>query len=59
MLRYLELYRTICRTFGFRLRPVGTFGLIGVQRSINAVSGALDHVLAPAFRERPTRVRAR
>ena len=53
MLRYLRLYRTICRTFGFRLRPVGTFGLIGAQRAVNGVAGALDHLLYPGFRQQP------
>lgn len=57
MLRYLRLYRLINRTFGFRLRPVGSFGLLGLHRLINAATRGLDHVLYPRIRrtaiERP------
>ncbi len=52
MLKYLRLYRTICRTFGWRLRPLATFGMLGVQRTVNLATRAADHVLYPAFRKR-------
>ena len=52
MLRYLRLYRSICRTFGFRLRPVGTFGLLQLHRLINGATRGLDHLLYPSFRKR-------
>ena len=35
MKKYLNLYRIILKTFGFKLRPVGTFGLIQLHRLIN------------------------
>jgi hypothetical protein len=53
MRRYLQLYRTIGRTFGFRLRPLGTFGLLGAQRAFNTAAGALDQIFYPGFRQQP------
>ena len=35
MMKYLNLYRIILKTFGFRLRPMGTFGLLQLHRIIN------------------------
>jgi hypothetical protein len=31
---YLELYRTINKTFGFRLRPLGTFAILQLRQAI-------------------------
>jgi hypothetical protein len=50
--KYLRLYGIILRTFGFKLRPLGTFLLLQVHRVINGVTRALDYVLFPAFRGR-------
>ena len=52
MMKFLNLYRIILKTFGFKLRPLGTFLLLQVHRAINATTRALDHVLFPAFRRR-------
>jgi len=53
VLRYLRLYRTILRTFGFRLRPLGTFGLLQLHRLLNATTRGMDHLLYPAIRRQP------
>lgn len=53
MWKYLKLYRTIWRHFGFRLRPFGTFGLIQLRHLVNAATRGLDHVVAPGFRRLP------
>lgn len=53
MTDFLSLYALQNRTFGFHLRPVGTFGLIGLQRAINAVTTGLDDVLFRGWRETP------
>ena len=50
MLKYLDIYRTIVRNYGFRLRPLGTFGLMQVRRAIDATTRGLDHLLFPGFR---------
>ena len=50
MLRYLRLYRTILRTFGFRLRPLGTFGLLQLHRLLNATTRGVDHLLYSSIR---------
>ena len=55
MLRYLRLYRTILRTFGFRLRPVGTFGLLQLHRLLNDTTRGVDHLLYPAIRSKQIR----
>ena len=53
MMKYLNLYRIILKTFGFKLRPLGTFGLLQFHRLINGSTRALDHLLYPDFRETP------
>ena len=53
MMKYLNLYRIILKTFGFKLRPLGTFGLLQLHRLINGSTRALDHLLYPGFRETP------
>ncbi len=52
MIRYLRLYRSICRTFGFRLRPIGTFLLLQLHRLINGVTRGLDHIFFPSIRKK-------
>ena len=50
MLKYLDIYRTIVRNYGFQVRPLGTFGLIQVRRVIDLATRGLDHLLFPGFR---------
>ena len=52
MLRYLRLYRTIIRTFGFRVRPIFTFLLKQIHRLISGGTRGLDHVVYPGFKKR-------
>ena len=52
MIRYLSLYRSICRTFGFRVRPLFTFLLLQLHRLINGTTRGLDHIFFPAIRKR-------
>jgi len=51
MMKYVNLYHIILKTFGFKLRPLGTFGLLQVHRLINGSTRALDYALHPAFRD--------
>ncbi len=48
VLRYANLYRVISKTFGLRLRPVGTFGLIQLQHALTSATMGLDRVLYPS-----------
>lgn len=52
MTQYLELYRIIIKTFGFQLRPVGTFALKQLHALLNGATRAADHVLVPSFKRR-------
>jgi hypothetical protein len=52
MLKYLRLYGTILRTFGFRLRPLVTFVLMGFHRLFSGTTRGLDHLFFPAIRRR-------
>lgn len=52
MLRYLRLYLSIIRTFGFRLRPIFTFLLKQVHRLISVSTRGADHLFFPGFRRR-------
>lgn len=51
MMKFLNLYRIILKTFGFRLRPVGTFCLLMIHRFINWLTRALDYVFYPGFQK--------
>jgi len=53
MKKYLNLYRIILKTFGFKLRPLGTFGLLQLHRLINGSTRALDSVLYSGFEKIP------
>ena len=53
MSHYLRLYRTISKTFGARLRPLGTFAALQLRQGISAVTLGLDHVFFPAVRTEP------
>lgn len=50
MARHLRTYRAILKTFGLRLRPVGTFGLLQAHRLLNGATRALDELLVPEVR---------
>lgn len=52
-MKYLRLYLLILRTFGLRVRPLGTFLLLALQRMVQAVTGAADHLLHPTFSRQP------
>ena len=53
MSRYLNLYRTISKTFGTRVRPIGTFAALQVREGISAATMAADNVLFPAVKSQP------
>jgi len=53
VIRYAQLYRVILKTFGLRLRPIGTLGLIGLQHAINASTMTLDRLLFPGVATLP------
>jgi omega-hydroxy-beta-dihydromenaquinone-9 sulfotransferase len=53
MTKYLRIYRTITRNFGFTMRPVGTFSMLQLRNVIHGVTRGLDHVLYPGFRKVP------
>ena len=48
---YLRLYRTINKTFGFWLRPLGTFLILQVRQAISATTLGLDHLVYPRHRK--------
>ena len=53
MKRYLDVYRIILKTFGFRVRPVGTFAVKQAHSLINAATLAADRIVAPSFQQEP------
>ena len=53
MSRYLQLYRTISKTFGTRLRPVGTFAALQVRQGISAATMGLDRLVYPQVADQP------
>ncbi|HET7666570.1 MAG TPA: sulfotransferase, partial [Mycobacterium sp.] len=48
---YLRLYRVINKTFGFRLRPLGTFFVLQLRQAISAATLGLDHIFYPRHRK--------
>jgi hypothetical protein len=48
---YLRLYRTIGKTFGVWVRPVGAFLLLQVRQAISATTLGLDHLFYPSHRK--------
>lgn len=50
--RYRQLYRTINKTFGFRLRPLGTFLVLQIRQAISAATLGLDHLVYPRHRKK-------
>ncbi|MCU0689868.1 MAG: sulfotransferase [Polyangiaceae bacterium] len=53
MRKYIELYRTILRTFGFKIRPIGTFALLQAHGVLNRSTLWLDGLLYPQLRTTP------
>lgn len=53
MNHYLQLYRAINKSFGFRLRPLGTFVVLQVRQAISAATLGLDRVLFSKYRQQP------
>ncbi|APE17384.1 sulfotransferase [Mycolicibacterium pallens] len=53
MSHYLRLYRVINKTFGMRLRPLGTFMMLQLRQLISATTLGLDHVFYPSHRKQP------
>lgn len=53
MKKYIDIYGTILNTYGFKLRPVGTFFLLQLRHAINAATKSMDHVFYPGFRDVP------
>jgi hypothetical protein len=51
MRHYLRVYRTINKTFGFWLRPLGTFLVLQVRQLISALTLGLDHLIYPRHRK--------
>jgi len=51
MIKYLKIYRTILKHFGFQARPLATFSLLQLHRLINASTRGLDHLIYPGFRK--------
>jgi hypothetical protein len=50
---YVELYRTINKTFGFRLRPLGTFVALQVRQAMSSLTLRLDRIAFPGYRQQP------
>src|ERR1700754_5075457 len=48
---YLRLYRTINKTFGFWLRPLGAFLILQVRQAISATTLGLDELVYPRYRK--------
>lgn len=53
MLDYLRLYGLLGRTFGWRARPIATFGLLQAQHAMTALGFAADRLLSPGIERRP------
>lgn len=49
----MELYRTINKTFGFRLRPLGTFAILQLRQAISSATMWLDRIFFPGYRKQP------
>ena len=46
----MELYRTINKSFGFRVRPLGTFLVLQLRQGVSALTLGLDRVFFPGYR---------
>ena len=51
--RYIDLYRTISTSFGFRARPVGAFLLLQLRQAISGITLGMDRIFFPGFRNKP------
>ena len=50
---YSDLYRTINKTFGFRLRPLGTFAVLQLRLAISSATMGLDRIFFSRYRTKP------
>lgn len=50
MRHYLKLYRIIGGTFGFRVRPIGTFLLFQIRHIVATATLGLDDIFFPEYR---------
>jgi hypothetical protein len=53
VLKYLRLYALLNRTFGLRLRPVGTFAALQARRLMSGSTWLLDEALYGGYRKLP------
>lgn len=53
MRHYLSVYQVISKTFGLRLRPLGTFLVLQLRQAISAATLGLDRVIYRRYREQP------
>lgn len=51
-MKYLNIYRIILKTFGFKLRPIFTFCLLMLHKVINGLTRLLDHVFFAGFQKK-------
>jgi omega-hydroxy-beta-dihydromenaquinone-9 sulfotransferase len=55
MRKYVRIYRSILKNFGFTLRPLGTFSALQVRNGLHVLTRGLDHIFYPKFRRLPIR----
>ena len=53
MSHYLRLYQVINKTFGLRLRPLGTFVMLQLRQAISATTLGLDNIFFRRYRKQP------
>jgi hypothetical protein len=53
MSHYLRLYHVINKTFGLRIRPLGTFVMLQVRQAVSATTLGLDYIFYPRHRKQP------
>jgi hypothetical protein len=53
MNKYFKIYSIILRHYGFKLRPLATFGQVQMRHMLSAGTRGLDHLFYPAFRDVP------
>jgi len=53
MSHYLRLYQVINKTFGLRIRPLGTFVMLQVRQAVSATTLGLDYIFYPRHRKQP------
>ncbi len=53
MSHYLRLYQVINKTFGLRIRPLGTFVMLQLRQAISATTLGLDNIFFRRYRKQP------